>query len=140
MVSVQFLPALAYCKDIGICTHVCTHRHIHPPRLTVDRRNTPATSSQSAFHHSVTVCQLQSPSLQHATLIFNTLSSGLGEMLQCQKDDIGVTFSCICSHSHTSMVTQILHIDRSTLTERIHSVFHSTRCMHTHTNTAYHFR
>lgn len=44
--------------------------------LSADRRNTPATSSQSAFHHSVTTCQLESPSLRRIDI--HQLCSCLG--------------------------------------------------------------
>lgn len=53
--------------------------------LSADRRNTPATSSQSAFHHSVTTCQLQSPSLRHTALIFTNCAAAWDTTQPCQK-------------------------------------------------------
>lgn len=57
--------------------------------LSADRRNTPATSSQSAFHHSVTTCQLQSPSLRHTALIFTNCAAAWDTTQPCQKYDTG---------------------------------------------------
>lgn len=57
--------------------------------LSVDRRNSPATSSQRAFHHGVTTCQLQSPSLRHTALIFTNCAAAWDTAKQCQKYDNG---------------------------------------------------
>lgn len=70
--------------------------------LSADRRNTPATSSQSAFHHSVTTCQLQSPSLCHTALIFTNCAAAWDTTQPCQKYDTGrITLLHLLAYSHT---------------------------------------
>lgn len=69
--------------------------------LSVDRRNTPATSSQSAFHHSVTTCQLQSPSLRHTALIFTNCAAAWDTTQPCQKYDTGrITLLHLLIYTH----------------------------------------
>lgn len=78
--------------------------------LSADRRNTPATSSQSAFHHSVTTCQLQSPSLRHTALIFTNCAAAWDTTQPCQKYDIGrITLLHLLAytHTHTHAVTHM---------------------------------
>lgn len=93
------------------CIH--THSHIgmwaqtntqmpkpayHP---SADRRNTPATSFQSAFHHSVTTCQLQSLSLRHTALIFTNCAAAWDTTQPCQKCDTGgITFLHLLAYKH----------------------------------------
>lgn len=69
--------------------------------LSADRRNTPATSSQSAFHHSVTTCQLQSPSLRHTALIFTNCAAAWDTTQPCQKYDTGrITLLHLLAYTH----------------------------------------
>lgn len=84
-------------EKIKVCAHTLSHRrgstneNTQMPQpachLSVDRRNTPATSSQSAFHHSVTTCQLQSPSLRHTALIFTNCAAAWDTTQPYQKYD-----------------------------------------------------
>lgn len=84
-------------EKIKVCAHTLSHRHgstnenTQMPQpachLSVDRRNTPATSSQSAFHHSVTTCQLHSPSLRHTALIFTNCAAAWDTTQPYQKYD-----------------------------------------------------
>lgn len=80
--------------------------------LSADRRNTPATSSQSAFHHSVTTCQLQSPSLRHTALIFTNCAAAWDTTQPCQKYDTGritllhsLAYTQTHTHTHAPTVT-----------------------------------
>lgn len=76
-----------------VCNHMLTKINTQKPQrtfhLSVDRRNTPATSSQSAFHHSVTTCQLQSPSLCYTALIFTNCAATWDATQPCQKYNSG---------------------------------------------------
>lgn len=116
----------------GVYNHKCTrrtttsmHTHIHTHtgmeaqtntqmpqpacHLSADRRNTPATSSQSAFHHSVTTCQLQSPSLRHTALIFTNCAAAWDTTQPCQKYDTGrITPLHLLAYAHTHVHT-LLH-------------------------------
>lgn len=77
--------------------------------LSADRRNTPATSFQSAFHHSVTTCQLQSPSLRHTALIFSNCAAAWDTTQPCQKYDNGrITLLHLLAHSHAHVLTLTL--------------------------------
>lgn len=76
--------------------------------LSADRRNTPATSSQSAFHHSVTTCQLQSPSLRHTALIFTNCAAAWDTTQPCQKYDIGrITLLHLLAYTHAHTYTHV---------------------------------
>lgn len=79
--------------------------------LSADRRNTPATSFQSAFHHSVTTCQLQSPSLRHTALIFTNCAAAWDTTQPCQKYDNGrITLLHLLAHSHAHvLIVRLLH-------------------------------
>lgn len=79
--------------------------------LSADRRNTPATSFQSAFHHSVTTCQLQSPSLRHTALIFTNCAAAWDTTQPCQKYDNGrITLLHLLAHSHAHvLILRLLH-------------------------------
>lgn len=79
--------------------------------LSADRRNTPATSFQSAFHHSVTTCQLQSPSLRHTALIFTNCAAAWDTTQPCQKYDNGrITLLHLLAYSHAHVLTlRLLH-------------------------------
>lgn len=69
--------------------------------FSADRRNTPATSFQSAFHHSVTTCQLQSLSLRHTALIFTKCAAAWDIVQPCQKYDTGrITFLHLLGNKH----------------------------------------
>lgn len=65
--------------------------------LSVDSRNTPATSSQNAFHHSVTTCQLQSLSRCHDALIFTNCAAARDAKQPCQKYNSGEKHKQTCS-------------------------------------------
>lgn len=95
-------------------THIFSNRHggatdTQMPQpachLSADRRNTPATSSQSAFHHSVTTCQLQSPSLCHTALIFTNCAAAWDTAQPCQKYDTErITLLHLLAYTHTHML------------------------------------
>lgn len=103
----------------------CIHTHSHigmwaqtntqTPKpayhLSADRRNTPATSFQSAFHHSVTTCQLQSLSLHHTALIFTNCAAAWDTTQPCQKCDTGgITFLHLLAYKHTHvLILRLLH-------------------------------
>lgn len=105
-------------KQKGVHNCKCTYSHTGKKaqtntqmpqpacHLSADRRNTPATSSQSAFHHSVTTCQLQSPSLRHTALIFTNCAAAWDTTQPCQKYDTGrITLLHLLAYTHTHVHT-----------------------------------
>lgn len=149
-------------KNQQVCTHACSHTGMEAQtntqmpqpacHLSADRRNTPATSSQSAFHHSVTTCQLQSPSLRHSALIFTNCAAAWDTTQPCQKYDTGRitllhllayththvhtlshTCTCVCIHAN---FTQCMKTARNYPHKSIKSVSQSSICWsHVHTST-----
>lgn len=65
--------------------------------LSLDSRNTPATSSQNAFHHSVTTCQLQSLSLFRDALTYTNCAAARDAKQPCQKYNTGEKHNQTCS-------------------------------------------
>lgn len=79
-------------------SHKGLHKKTQPAfHLSLDSRNTPATSSQNAFHHSVTTCQLQSLSLSCDALTYTNCAAARDAKQPCQKYNTGEKHNQMCS-------------------------------------------